>query len=107
MSENARKAVITTAQVQEAVSKFAQVLSEASGKPVGTVEFDKGHRGKGYATYNSNGEVIETFETKEDAYVKFSNFAEAGRQVMDLIAAREVPAESPKTASKATQKPAA
>ena len=107
MSDTTRKAVVTTAQVQEALSAFTKVLSEASGKPVEVIEFDKGARGKGYATYRADGSVVETFTTKEDAYVKFHNFAEGARQVMDLIAAREVPTESPKAVKKPADKPAA
>lgn len=107
MSDSTRKAVITTAQVQESLADFLKVLSEASGKPVETIEFDKGARGKGFATYRADGSVVDTFETKEDAYVKFYNFAEAGRQVLSLVAGREVPAETPKTTRKPAEKPAA
>src|SRR6478736_6586710 len=88
MSEATRKAVVTTAQVQEALNLYTQTLSSVSGLPVEGLEFDKGARGKGFAVYNSKGDVVDTFETKEDAYVKFTNWHTVASQVLSLIADR-------------------
>lgn len=105
MSEATRKAVITTAQVQEALNAFTKTLSTVSGQPETRMEFDKGARGKGFATYDPSGKVIESYDTKEDAYVKFTNWVTVAEQVLSLIAAR--PAEVKETDKKAPSKPAA
>jgi hypothetical protein len=106
MSDSTRKAVITTAQVQEALNTFTKTLATVSGQKVEPLEFDKGARGKGFAVYAEDGSVIDTFDTKEDAYVKYVNWVTVAEQVLSLIAAR--PAETPETESKpkATRKPA-
>ena len=106
MSDATRKAVVTTAQVQEALNAFTKTLSTVSGQPESPMEFDKGNRGKGFATYDKSGNAIEQYDTKEDAYVKFTNWVTVAEQVLSLIAAR--PAEEVKEpAKKTTQKPAA
>jgi hypothetical protein len=70
------------------------------------MEFDKGARGKGFATYDPSGNVIEQYDTKEDAYVKFTNWVTVAEQVLSLIAARPVE-QVKETAKKPAQKPAA
>lgn len=103
MSDTARKAVITTAQVQEALNTFTRTLATVSGQEVETLEFDKGARGKGFAVYAKDGSVRDSFETKEDAYVKYTNWTTVAEQVLALIAAR--PAETDDKA-KTARKPA-
>lgn len=113
MSDATRKAVVTTAQVQAALTQYTQTLSSVSGLPVEGLEFDKGARGKGFAVYNGQGAVVDTFETKEEAYVKFTNWHTVASQVLSLIAERalreQAEADAAKTAktTKAPQKVAA
>jgi hypothetical protein len=75
MTENTRKAVITTAQVTAAFDRYKTALS-VIGQDVTEHEFDKGFRGRGFAQYDSNGNVVETFETKEAALLKYEGLAE-------------------------------
>ena len=103
MSEATRKAVVTTAQVQEALNLYTQTLSSVSGLPVEGLEFDKGARGKGFAVYNSKGDVVDTFETKEDAYVKFTNWHTVASQVLSLIADRAQREQAESDAAKAAK----
>lgn len=107
MSEatSTRKAVITTAQVQAAVDKYTETLSTISGETAVKMEFDKGARGKGFAVYNKAGDVVDTFETKEDAYVKFTNWVTVATQVLSLQQNRK-PEEPAKTVRKTPTKPA-
>lgn len=108
MSEATRKAVVTTAQVQAALNSYTTVLGELSGLPTETLEFDKGARGKGFAVYNKAGDVVDTFETKEDAYVKFTNWVTVAEEVVKIQAervAREA-AETKPTTRKTPAKPA-
>lgn len=110
MSESTRKAVITTAQVQAALTEFTKTLSVISGQEVETLEFDKGSRGKGFAVYAKDGSVKDTFETKEEAHVKYTNWVTVATQVLALQQGRTdnaKKAETPKAASKASEKPAA
>lgn len=112
MSEASRKAVVTTAQVQEALNSYTKALAELSGADLVTLEFDKGARGKGFAVYNGTGAVVDSFETKEDAFVKFTNWVTIAGQVLTIQAERRAreAAESdpakPTTSRKATAKPA-
>lgn len=109
MTTTDRKAVITTAQVQEALNGYTKVLSELSGLPAETLEFDKGARGKGFAVYNKSGDVVDSFETKEDAYVKFTNWTTVAGDVVKIQADRKLRESeaAKKTTSKAAEKPAA
>lgn len=70
MSENTRKAVVTTAQVQAAFDRY-----KAAHKVIGTdldgSEFDKGARGKGFAEYDAQGAVSRSFDSKEDALTHY------------------------------------
>jgi len=74
---------------------------------VETLEFDKGARGKGFAVYAKDGSVRDTFDTKEDAYVKYTNWTTVAEQVLALIAARPAETETPKATRKPADKPAA
>lgn len=109
MSENTRKAVVTTAQVQEALSSYLTVRKEL-GFTVETLEFDKGFRGKGFAVY-SGETVVTSFETKEEAFTHYSRYAEIAAEVLAQIVKNQAEhaASKPaaKTASKAADKPAA
>lgn len=109
MPENTRKAVITTVQVQEALNDMNALRSEI-GLPVDGTEFDKGNRGKGFAVYTDKGVSVESFETKEEAYVKFSQFVEVGNIILGASHVKVVKPEAPKTtktAEKPAEKPAA
>jgi hypothetical protein len=112
MSENARKAVITTAQVQTALDKASEVRATLTGKPVEALTFDKGARGKGFAVYTANDTVVTSFETKEEAFIHYNRWAEVATEVLGLIETNKsvevVPAKAPaKTPAKAAEKPAA
>lgn len=106
-----RKAVITTVQVQEALNKYSSTLAVLSGQEVSGLEFDKGARGKGFAVYNKSGEVVDSFDTKEDAFVKYVNWVTVATQVLQIQQTRTEreaeAAKTPKTPAKATQKAAA
>ena len=106
MSENtARKAVVTTAQVQEKVNLYAEVRKEIAGlEKVETFEFDKGMRGKGFATYDSDGNVVETFEGKEEALTFYNTWINAAWQIKNLI---ETKVAKEATSAKAPRKVAA
>lgn len=75
MAENTRKAVVTTAQVQEAFSRY-QAAHRVVGTDLSGHEFDKGARGKGFAEYDGAGNVVRSFESKEDALTLYSLTAE-------------------------------
>lgn len=109
MTDTNRKAVITTSQVQGAVNRYETVRETITGVPAEGLLFDKGNRGKGFALYNSKDVAVETFDTKEDAYVKFTNWVATATEVLTLQQTRLV--ETDKTAkkapAKAAEKPAA
>lgn len=96
-----RKAVITTAQVQEALEEMNKLRSEI-GLPVGGTVFDKGARGKGFATYTDKDVLVESFSDKESAYVKFTQFVEVGNIVLGAAHVKVV-----KPAAKAPEKASA
>lgn len=103
---DARKAVITTAQVQEALSEMNALRSEI-GLPIDGTEFDKGARGKGFAVYSKDGNAVQTFETKEAAYVAFTTFVKVGNIILGASHVKVVKPEPAKTVKKATEQPAA
>lgn len=109
MSESTRKAVITTAQVQGALDDMNTLKAEI-GLPINGTVFDKGARGKGFAVYTADDRPVETFETKEAAYVKFSTFAEVGNTILGASHVKVVKPEpakaEPAKATKATPKAA-
>lgn len=108
MSDAARKAVITTAQVQAALQAVNDNYRTIHPEWKNT-EFDKGARGKGFAEYAQDGTVVRTFETKEDAYVHYSTFAEGMKAVMVYLPKpeSEATADKPKTTRKPAQSNAA
>jgi hypothetical protein len=112
MSETtARKAVVTTAQVQEALNSYKAVTAELGNTHAQSWEFDKGARGKGFAVYSGN-DVAMTFDTKEDALNHFGTYVKVAREVIDMIKAKEAADateqdETKTTTRKATQKSAA
>lgn len=75
MSENTRKAVVTTAEVVAAFDRYKTALS-VIGEDLSEHEFDKGFRGRGFAQYDSNGDVVESFDTKEAALTKYNGLSE-------------------------------
>lgn len=102
-----RKAVVTTAQVQQAVNDYTQVVSEISGQDRVELDFDKGFRGKGFAVYNGEN-VVTTFDTKEDALDFYADWVKVAKDVVVMIADRKLrEAEAGKTAPKAPRKVAA
>lgn len=101
-----RKAVITTAQVQEALAEMNTLKTEI-GLPVLGTEFDKGARGKGFALYNATGSVVQSFDTKEAAFNLFSSFTEIGNVILGASHVKVLKPEPVKaTVKKAADKPA-
>ena len=104
-----RKAVITTAQVQEALNEMNTLKAEI-GLPVLGNSFGKGARGMGFAVYtdeSATAQVVESFSDKESAYVKFSQFVEVGNIILGASHVKVVKPEPAKTVKKATEQPAA
>lgn len=106
-----RKAVITTAQVQSALDDMNNLRREI-GLPVTGTVFDKGARGKGFATYVDGSDTapsVQYFDTKEAAYILFSTFVEVGNTILgasNVQVVKPEPAKAPaKTASKTAEKP--
>lgn len=99
-----RKAVVTTVQVQDALSKvndnYKFVLPDWKD-----TEFDKGARGKGFAEYDQSGSVIRSFDTKEDALKFYTQFA-AGQASMMVYLPKSDEKAPRKAAAKAAEKPA-
>lgn len=89
MTEKIRKAVVTTAEVQEALSEYLRVRAELSGTEQSeALEFDKGARGKGFATYDSSGTAVKTWETKEEAREFYATWTRVASEVLSAIADR-------------------
>lgn len=82
-----RKAVVTTAEVQAALVKYNTLRGDLAGLSAPeTQEFDKGFRGKGFATYNTDGTVERTWETKDEALSFYSTWAQVAGEVVKLQA---------------------
>lgn len=101
MSDTARKAVITTAQVQEALDRVNANYKTLYPEWL-SYEFDKGHRGRGFAQYNPDGSIVRSFDTKEDALGYFTSYADGMDAVLVVLPKAETPESKPKT----TRKPA-
>lgn len=107
MSDTTRKAVVTTAQVQAAVKEYTTAIAEISGQDRVEMDFDKGFRGKGFATYDGET-VVKTFDTKEQALDFYATWVKVAGEVVTLIAERKArEAEAEKAAPKAPRKVAA
>lgn len=108
MSENTatRKAVVTTAQVQAAFANYVAALVKIGDNGSVDNEFDKGFRGRGFAEYNIKGEVVRSFDTKEDALTFYSLTANGMWVVLDVLS--KTPEERPalKAEESAPVKPA-
>lgn len=108
MSEATRKAVVTTLQVQNAVNRYETVKAELSGTPALGLSFDKGARGKGFALYDPSDNVVNTFETKEEAYLHFTRWVEVAEEILLIQATRkasETEAVKPSTRKTAPKGP--
>lgn len=103
MSENTRKAVVTTAQVRDAFASYASALVKVGQESVVDHEFDKGLRGRGFAEYDGNGNIVQSFETKDDALNYYSLIAKGMWIVLDA----QESAKPAKTPAKVAEKPAA
>lgn len=97
---NARKAVVTLAQVSEAFAEYAEVR-KAIGSPVDGHSFDKGARGKGFAQYDDKDNIVRSFESKEDGLTFYGRYVEVAREIMTALG-HEVPASTPESAEEAT-----
>jgi hypothetical protein len=105
MSENTRKAVITTAQVREALAEYLKIRLEngvAEATP-GSLEFDKGMRGKGFATYKGN-DVVAQFETKEEAYSFYKTWSDVALEVLEMMANKPAPEATKPSAKRGAAK---
>lgn len=91
MSETTtRKAVVTTVQVQAAFANYVAALVKIGDSGSVDNEFDKGFRGRGFAEYNAKGEVVRSFDTKEDALTYYSLLAEGMWRVLDTLSSETV-----------------
>jgi hypothetical protein len=107
MSETtARKAVVTTAQVQEALNNYKTVTAELGNTHAQSWEFDKGARGKGFAVYSDN-DVVMPFETKEEALNHFGTYVKVAREVIDMIKVQQASAAQEESKPKTTTRKAA
>ncbi len=105
MSETkTRKAVVTTAEVQNAVENYTATRASLTGQDVDKLEFDKGARGKGFATYDASGTVVAVWETKEDALSFYGTWVKVATEVLSLQQTRTPESKTPakKTADKPT-----
>ncbi len=85
MSETkARKAVVTTAEVQNAVNNYTATRATLTGQDAESLEFDKGARGKGFATYDASGAVVASWETQEDALSFYGTWVKGATEVLSL-----------------------
>lgn len=101
MSETTtRKAVVTTAQVTAAFDSYKGAFA-VIGQDISGHEFDKGFRGRGFAEYDSKGNVVRSFDTKEDALTTYSLTA-AGMWTV-IHAAKLEKDETPEVAEKVTK----
>ncbi len=90
MSETkTRKAVVTTAEVQEGLSLYLATREAISGAKAEKQEFDKGARGKGFATYDASGAVVKTWETKEEALSFYAGWVEVAKDVLAMQQTRK------------------
>jgi hypothetical protein len=82
-----RKAVVTTAEVQAALDGYNNARATLAGlETPDAQEFDKGFRGKGFATYNADGSVERSWETKDEALGFYSTWTEVAQEVVTLQA---------------------
>lgn len=78
----ARKAVVTTAQVQAQLDIVNTILHKLDSTHVGT-EFDRGGRKGGFAEYRADETVVRSFDTKDSALTFYTALAEGMRQVAE------------------------
>jgi hypothetical protein len=94
MSETTtRKAVVTTDQVREAFASYVLGFKKI-GQDITKNEFDKGLRGRGFAEYDGKGEVIRSFDTKDDALTFYGFTAKGMWAVLDTLPKPEVEVET-------------
>lgn len=93
-----RKAVVTTVQVQDALAAYNITRGNLAGLEISEVqEFDKGFRGKGFATYNQDGSVERSWETKDEALSFYSTWTEVAQEVVTLQAFKaNTPVKAPR-----------
>jgi hypothetical protein len=99
-----RKAVVTTAQVTEAFASYVAALTRI-GQNISDHEFDKGFRGRGFAEYDGKGNVVRSFDTKEDALTTYGLTAKGMWLVLDTLPTPEE--EKVTKPAKGADKPAA
>lgn len=100
----ARKAIITTAQVQTALDSMVALKSEITGETLPVLSFDKGARGKGFAVYSTDDSVVHSFDSKEEAYNMFTVWVEVATEVWEAVKAKPAAAEGAKKLVKASEK---
>lgn len=106
MTEKARKAVVTLADVQEAFSLYKAVKADM-GAPILGNAFDRGLRGKGFAEYDATDSIVRTFEGKEEAQTFYGRYAEIAREVMAAVghAAPVTEAQEERNSQEASEEP--
>lgn len=107
MSNTTRKVAVVTSQVQSALAQYASTREMIGLKDTTGHEFDKGLRGKGFAQYDSNGNVVRTFETKDEAFAHYNGWTVTALEVLKAVGHQELAESKGETAKKATEKAAA
>lgn len=78
----ARKAVVTTAQVQAVLDYVNTMLHKLDNTHVGT-EFDQGGRRGGFAEYRADDSTVRMFTTKAEALEFYTAFAAGMEAVLN------------------------
>lgn len=79
-----RKAVVKMEDVKVAFAAYVGIRQAVIGDVQGH-SFDKGFRGRGFAQYDSNDNVVRTFESREDALNYYKNWADIASEVLVAI----------------------
>lgn len=78
----ARKAVVTTAQVQAVLDYVNTMLHKLDNTHIGT-EFDQGGRRGGFAEYRADDSTVRMFTTKAEALEFYTAFAAGMETVLN------------------------
>jgi hypothetical protein len=91
-----RKAVVTTAQVNDALSAYVKLYSEVSGQESPALELDRGPRGgQPFAVYVKGSDtIVKGFDTKDSALAFYSNYVDVAQEILGALVARDLISES-------------
>lgn len=91
-----RKAVVTTAQVNDALGAYVKLYSEVSGQESPALELDRGPRGgQPFAVYVKGSDtIVKGFDTKDSALAFYSNYVDVATEILGALVARNLITES-------------